>query len=279
LKARLEEAVSEEPVAKAAVERAERLVEIGGLAEADLSQRRLTLERVQSEIRAARGSLEQIEEQIGQHLDPAKADNGSNIVSGLTMLSVIRSPMDGVVSENHAVRGAFISPSSELFEILDPSRIWVVGALPESSLGSVRRGQKVKILFPAYPDQIFEGRVSQLGEKVDPLTRTLEVRCPLEHSKIPLKIDMFATVGILVNETEVPIAVPESAIQRMDGETVIFVVRDPGRFEKRDVAIGRRGEGWTEVTNGLARGEKVVTEGSFLLKSALLRESLEADDD
>jgi cobalt-zinc-cadmium efflux system membrane fusion protein len=88
---------------------------------------------------------------------------------------------------------------------------------------------------------------------------------------------MYATIGLAVGERRVTPLVPQAALQEMDGQTVIFVESGECKFEKRAVKTGRRQGDMVEVLEGLSRGERVVTEGGFLLKSEFSKEKLAED--
>jgi len=93
-----------------------------------------------------------------------------------------------------------------------------------------------------------------------------------------LKLEMFADVFVPTTSGSAAAVVPGAALQDIEGKTVVFVQRDTTHFEKRDVTLGERGEEETQILNGVHAGEKVVTVGSFYLKSALMREQIGGED-
>ena len=93
-----------------------------------------------------------------------------------------------------------------------------------------------------------------------------------------LKLEMFATIAIPTARGAKTLAVPSPAIQRVDGRPVVFVERSPTEFEKRIVETGDQDQGWIEIRSGLRAGERVVTRGSFYVKSALLRELIGGEE-
>jgi multidrug efflux pump subunit AcrA (membrane-fusion protein) len=109
-------------------------------------------------------------------------------------------------------------------------------------------------------------------------TRTVEVRCLVDNRYGRLKPEMYATVSLATNEKRSALLIAASAIQEMDGQTVVFLARDKDRFEKRAVKVGRKQGNQVEILEGLSRGDRVVTDGSFLLKSEFSKDKL-ADDE
>jgi cobalt-zinc-cadmium efflux system membrane fusion protein len=153
----------------------------------------------------------------------------------------------------------------------------VIADVPEKNLSSLKNGAPVLIKVAAYPDETFPAKISRVGETLNPDTRTVEVRCVANNHHGRLKPEMYATVGLTVGEKRVTPLVPQAALQEMDGQTAVFVERGEGKVEKRAVKIGRRQGAMVEVLEGLSRGERVVTEGSFMLKSEFSKDKLAED--
>jgi cobalt-zinc-cadmium efflux system membrane fusion protein len=146
----------------------------------------------------------------------------------------------------------------------------------ERDLGAIRGARHAEIEFEAYPGQRFEGKITYLGDVLDPESRTVKVRCVVPNPDSLLKLGMFATVRIPTEESRRLPAVPTDAVQIIDGNPVVFVETMEGTFEKRAVLTGREQNRMIVIEQGLEIGEVVVTEGSFALKSELLREQLGA---
>ena len=108
---------------------------------------------------------------------------------------------------------------------------------------------------------------------LEPETRTARVRCVVPNADRALKLNMFVTVKIPSVRRTVSVAVPESAIQNIEGQEVIFIVEGSGRFRKEAVQTGLSADGWIAI-EALDEGVQVITQGSFYLKSVLLREAI-----
>jgi cobalt-zinc-cadmium efflux system membrane fusion protein len=155
----------------------------------------------------------------------------------------IRSPLAGVVTKVDAAPGEVVSADSQLFEIADLSQVWVQAEVFERDLGRIQVGQTALINVETYPDQQFQGRVSYIGDILDPQTRAAKVRCEVNNPGQKLKLDMFATVRVPTTFRRDALAVPEDAVQQLAGETVVFVQTEETKFEARPVQVGSSVEG------------------------------------
>jgi multidrug efflux pump subunit AcrA (membrane-fusion protein) len=178
----------------------------------------------------------------------------------------ITAPISGYVLGKGAVKGLFIQPDTELFEIADLSRVWVLVDVYEYELGRVSVGQKAHVALSAYPGKNFEGTVSFLYPAVDPSTRTLRVRVELENPDLKLRPGMYGDVVLEAAAVEALI-VPSEAVADTGEYQYAFVAREGGRFEPRRVTVGARADGKTEILAGLSEGDSVVTTASFLIDS------------
>jgi len=196
-------------------------------------------------------------------------------------LYALRAPFDGKVVAKEVALGELVTPERTLFTVADLSHVWVWIDLYEQSLRHVEKGAQAHISVDAFPGEVFQGRVSYLADEVAPESRTLRARADLENPDGRLRPGMFARVELSdPAEEDAPpaLVIPREAVQGQDGETVVFVALPGGgdarRFERRPVRLGRRSADLLEVLAGLDPGEKVVTEGAFLLKSAASEDEL-----
>jgi cobalt-zinc-cadmium efflux system membrane fusion protein len=193
--------------------------------------------------------------------------SGSGGLSGFSLVS----PLSGTVLERLAVQGQTADPSRPLFRIGDLSRLWLVVQTPERDAIRVRTGAPAEIALAALPGQKLRGTVEWIGREVDPHSRTVPVRLVLPNDAGNLKPGMFATAWIGTGgppgEAEKVVAVPATALQRMDDQWVVFLPRGEGKFEVRPVERGRDLGDEVAVLSGLQPGEKVVVEGAFVLRA------------
>jgi len=185
----------------------------------------------------------------------------------------IKSPAGGTVMERVANVGTVVSIGDPVVTVSDLSSLWLIAAINEAELSHIRVGQPVRISVRAYPDRVFPGKVFQLGERMDPQTRTLQVRVLVSNSGGLLKPDMYATVELDSPAQRSSISVPDSAVQELNGKTVVFVRTKEGEFSPREITAGRRLDKRVEVLSGLDPGTPVVVRGAMILKSQLLKDS------
>lgn len=192
---------------------------------------------------------------------------GSSGASGQSGFSLL-APISGTVLERTAVQGQTADPSRSLFRIGDLSRLWLVVQAPERDAVRVRTGSAAEIVLAALPGQKLQGTVDWIGREVDAHSRTVPVRLILPNQDGRLKPGMFATAWIRTGgEGEQVVAVPATALQRMDNQWVVFLSRGGGKFEVRPVERGRDLGNEVAVLSGLKPGEPVVVEGAFVLRA------------
>ncbi|WP_096895026.1 efflux RND transporter periplasmic adaptor subunit [Candidatus Scalindua japonica] len=184
------------------------------------------------------------------------------------------SPYNGTVIEKHITLGQMTGPEKTLFTIANLDVLWIILDIYEKDLSTIELDQKVEVYVPAFPDDKFMGKISFINHVVEEATRTVKVRVEIDNSKRMLKPGMFATAKIVTGKPEKILTVPLSALQRLEGKNVVFVEKRYGVFESYTVKTGKEFGSDIEVLHGLKEGEKVVTEGSFYLKSELLQDTL-----
>jgi cobalt-zinc-cadmium efflux system membrane fusion protein len=187
---------------------------------------------------------------------------------------VVRAPFGGRIIEQAAVAGDRVEPGASLFRLADLSTLWAGVRVYEKDLASIRPGVEAVLRTQAFPDEEFRGRLVLVGAVVDEKTRTVEGRVEVPNPKERLKLGMYVEASIACGEKRQALVIPESALQEFQSRPVVFVQTAPGAYELRLVETGERTGGRVEIVRGLVEGDEVVTSGSFLLKSELLKKSL-----
>lgn len=273
-------AAAEADVARRAVERATKLVESGGLPRAEYERREAELKRAQAEAASAAGMMTNVErklqrfgvttEELTQLRDgPSPAASRSR--------TVVRAPFSGVVTAANVAPGDAVDTERELFTIADLSTVWIIGDVYQKDIASVRPGQSAQIATEAYPGERFTGRISNVSDVLDPNTRTAKVRAEVPNPGRRLKLQMFVSMEIPSAEQRPTLVVPAIAVQQIDDDTVVFVQTGDDTFQKRPVRPGGEVGGMIAVLEGLKAGERIVTQGAFMLKSKLKAGSIEAE--
>jgi cobalt-zinc-cadmium efflux system membrane fusion protein len=190
----------------------------------------------------------------------------------------VRSPLKGVVLQKSITQGTAVTVGTPLYVVADLTELWAVAEIDETQVALVRSGRPMELRVSAYPGTTFPGRITFVGDTVNPKTRRIAVRCQVGNADGRLKPDMYATLTLSAGEPLDVLVVPSAAIQEIEARPLVFVRTASGSYERRDVALGEEVDGWVEVRSGLKEGETVATTGSFLLKSELLKGSVTEGD-
>lgn len=193
----------------------------------------------------------------------------------------LRSSVEGTVVARQAHVGRAVEPGETLIEIVDLDELWLLADVYERDLRLVAEGQRVQVEVRAYPDTAFSGTVDSISGTLDERTRAAKVRVVMPNAEHQLRPGMFATAriaGAHDHPSQRTLAVPASAIQTIDDHRAVFVRIADDLFELRRVHTGERAGDLVEVLNGIAPGEEVVADGSFLLKGQLLRSTLAEEE-
>src|SRR5574337_2067364 len=170
-------------------------------------------------------------------------------------------PIRGTIVERNVVIGQAIEPNVALMKMIDPSMMIDEGEAFEDVLPVLRLGQKVRVAVAAYPDEVFEGKISFIGPTVNPTKRTIPVWAEVINRRGLLKQDLFAQVYVIVGEQRRSLTIPVEALINAEGSEFTFVERG-GVYLRVDLGLGTRNDRFAEVTRGLVAGDRVVTDGS-----------------
>ena len=174
-------------------------------------------------------------------------------------------PQDGEIVERTAVNGMRAAPGDILFRIVDRNVVWVMVDVAERDLALIEVGQKVSVRPRAYPDRPFTGKVTVIYPNLRAETRTARVRIELPNPDDVLRPDMYADVEIATGTDAPVVTVSSSAVIDSGERQLVLLDKGEGRFEPRAVKLGRRGGGLTEIKEGLAENDKVVSSANFLI--------------
>jgi Cu(I)/Ag(I) efflux system membrane fusion protein len=174
--------------------------------------------------------------------------------------------VSGVVLEKPSIQGKRFMSGEVLYQIADLSSVWVLADVFEQELGLLRIGQSAAVRVDAYPDKVFNGKVTFIYPTVTPETRTAKVRVELANPQALLKPAMYAKVEFASGDARGKVlVVPDSAVLDSGTRQVVLVELGAGRFEPRAVKLGIRGGGYVEVLDGVKAGEAVVVSANFLI--------------
>jgi|SRR5215472_204690 len=253
------------------------LVEIGAASREDLEQHTARLDSMRAALAAQRQQLIQLGMTGGQVDDLKSSEQISSVIH-------VASPVSGTVISRTVNSGEVVATGKELFRVADLSIVWVLGQVYEKDLALVRDTTPAVITTPAYPGKTFNGRVSYIDPRIEPQTRTAQVRIEVPNPGGRLKIGMFVDVALgetataATGRNEVTsgrsvVAVPAGAIQLIGGMNVVYVATEqPAVFTQRQVTAGPESNGLVPIYSGVSAGERVVTSGSFLLRAESLKQ-------
>ena len=179
---------------------------------------------------------------------------------------VYRSPALGVVLEKPALQGMRFMPGEMMYKIADLSTVWVMADVFEQDIALVKAGQAAVLRLDAFPGREFKTRVAYIYPTLNEQTRTIAVRLELANKEGLLKPGMYAQVELQTTADKIStVAVPDSAVIYSGQRTIILVELGEGRYQVRDVKLGRRSDDDIEVLEGIAENEKVVVSANFLI--------------
>jgi Cu(I)/Ag(I) efflux system membrane fusion protein len=176
------------------------------------------------------------------------------------------SPATGDIIEKRIVNGQKVTAGEVLYRIADHTQLWVIADVAEIDLPAIKIGTRATVTVRAYMAEPIEGEVTFIYPELRPETRTARVRIEVPNPDKRLKIEMYADVMFRPGADESPVtAVPTSAVIDSGTRQIVLVAKGEGRFEPRPVKLGRVGDGYVEVLEGVAKGEEVVTAATFLI--------------
>jgi len=209
-----------------------------------------------------------------ESLDPKSPETMSGYLT-------VRAPRGGVVLERHASKGERVEPGKDLVLVSDLSEVWVWADLREhdvpSVLGKVNGGVKfdAEVRSPAGGKQ-YRGTLDVLSGTMNEQSRTVKARIVVPNPDGRLRPGMFVNIRVFLPGGGSVIAVPKAAVLSDEGRTFVFVHKEGDYWIRRPVTLGKRIGDMVEVRSGLAAGQRIVTDGSFLLKSDVLRRKMGA---
>lgn len=185
----------------------------------------------------------------------------------------VRSPFEGTVTESGDILGHVVEPGGLLFHVADLATVWVLVDIYEKDLSRIQAGLPADVEAAAYPGETFHGRLTVIFDVVDETTRTVKGRVEVENRTFKLKPQMFVTVNLQSPGLANAMMVPGPAIQTEGDARFVFVQQADTVFARRAVRTGRQIDGLIEILAGLVDGERIVTDGAFVLKSELAKAS------
>jgi cobalt-zinc-cadmium efflux system membrane fusion protein len=182
----------------------------------------------------------------------------------------VLAPISGEVVERLVAPGQVIQAgATQAFTISNMSTVWVLANVYQQDLPYVRVGDPVTILTDSYPGTEFHGNISYIAAALDPTTRTLQARIDVKNPQEKLKNNLYVVAQVQAGKVANAITVPNAAVLRnAENEPFVYILAGQNQFAMRNVSIGQTSEQATEITSGLASGDRIVANGSLFLQFA-----------
>jgi len=189
----------------------------------------------------------------------------------------VRSPVEGTIIFRDVIVGEHVEPQKILFTVSELDTLWALLDAYEKDLPYISKKSEVAIKSPLYPEREFKGKIAYISDLIDEKLRTIKIRIEVKNDERLLKPNMYIQ-GIVENrQTEKKIlAIPEEAIQNMNGERIVFVLEEKDVFAICHVELGEKIGNKRIIAKGLEEGEKIVIKGAFNLKAELTKQSFGA---
>ncbi len=225
-------------IARRELERAEKLLAAGAIAERDIEQARRSAISANAALADARARLATAQKQVGN--------------------TVITAPISGIVSDRQVSAGDVVQPGALLFTVVDPSSMRLEGSVPAEQLSQVRLGAPVTFTVNGYPGRSFTGKVSRVNPTADPATRQVRIVISIPNAEGRLVGGLFAT-GRLASESRTGMVVPASAVDSRSNVPAVFRIKG-GKVERVPVQLGLRDEGAEriEIASGVQVGDTLL---------------------
>jgi RND family efflux transporter MFP subunit len=225
-------------IARRELERAQKLLAAGAIAERDIEQARRSAISANAALADARARLATAQKQVGN--------------------TIITAPISGVVSDRQVSAGDVVQPGALLFTVVDPSSMRLEGSVPAEQLSQVRLGAPVTFTVNGYPGRTFTGKVTRVNPTADPATRQVRIVVSIPNAEGRLVGGLFAT-GRLASESRTGMVVPASAVDSRSNVPAVFRIKG-GKVERVPVQLGLRDEGAerVEIASGVQVGDTLL---------------------
>ena len=255
-------------------DRAQRLLELKAGSVQQVEQAQQDLVTAQSAIKKAQIEVDRGRDLLEDDLR-VPADPPANRKDETEDDVPIMAPADGYIIEKNVTPGKTVELSSVTFVIGDLSKLWMLASVRQEDLAKLRVGQSAFVTLPGAEGTRIAGKIANLGQQFDPETRVMQVRIELNNAANRLRPEMLANAEIPVGERKPALVVHSEAVQQVNGQDVVFVRTAADRFAVRPVRVGETSDGKTPILDGIKAGDQVAIQGSFILKSQLLKSTLE----
>ena len=265
--------------ARRAMDRAAQLREdgVGTEQQYDEAQQNLRLAQAEYEgARAIKRSYEDARQRLAKLRSKALVAESETTPTGSSLQMPLRAPIAGEIVSVQHIEGEHLDAQQEAFRIVNTNHVWILASISEFDLAELSENPGATMTLPSYPGRRFDilgsagGRLVNIGRVIDPQTRTVPITDELPNPDGLFRVGMFADVHLETRVATEVVAIPEEAILMDSGRPTAFVLLGGELFQRRELELGVRDDGFVEVKAGIEAGERVVTKGAYLIKLAAL---------
>ncbi len=199
------------------------------------------------------------------------AQDTSYISNGTSSDIVVTSPIDGNIVSQGITLGEYVDPSKEAFHVINTNMLYMDINIYDKDLGKISSGQKVSISSSTYPEDIFEGQINFVNKVFNENTRTVTARVMVKNNGGKLIPLMFINARIYTDKASNVMSVPLNSVTTEDSTSYVFIEQSKNIFKKVEVELGITDGEFIEIVSGISNGDKIVTDGVFYLKSAMIK--------
>ncbi|MBI5444984.1 MAG: efflux RND transporter periplasmic adaptor subunit, partial [Deltaproteobacteria bacterium] len=231
--------------------------------------------KAEAEVEAANAKAKLLRLGVSAGAVAALVDHPSSDLSGVL---TVRAPRAGTVLETHAVAGEHLEPGKDVVLLSDLSEVWVWANLKEGDLQTVTKagGRLTAEVEAPGTGKTYRGTVDIVSGVMDEATRTVKARVVLANPGAGLRPGMFVKVRVLLAGARGAVAVPKVAVLADEGRPFVFIHKEGEYWIRRPVVLGERSANEVEIREGLQPGQTIIADGSFLLKSDVLKKKMGA---
>ncbi|PYS30560.1 MAG: hypothetical protein DMF75_15800 [Acidobacteria bacterium] len=246
-------------LAESNFQRAQKLIESGDISRAEFDQRKSQLDALkqayESAIAQARQNYAAV---MVARTNVTNAQTQVDLARRTLSYTVVTAPIGGYVLERPVDVGTYVSTTTKVATIVKPNPLWIRIDIPEQAVQQIKAGQSVSLSTTSWPDRTFSGRVVRISPNVSASSRTLTVEAEIDNRGGALKPGQFATVRVLLPQSEAAVLVPQRALRTISGATYVFVIKN-GHAEQRLVQSGQAEGDLIEIKSGVVTDEVVAT--------------------
>jgi len=246
-------------LAESNFQRAQKLIESGDISRAEFDQRKSQRDALkqayESAIAQARQNYAAV---LVARTNVTNAQTQVDLARRTLSYTVVTAPIGGYVLERPVDVGTYVSTTTKVATIVKTNPLWIRIDIPEQAVQQIKAGQSVSLSTTSWPDRTFSGRVARISPNVSASSRTLTVEAEIDNRGGALKPGQFATVRILLPQSEAAVLVPQRALRTISGAMYVFVIKN-SHAEQRLVQSGQTEGDLVEIKSGVAADEVVAT--------------------